>query len=140
VNIRFSATSTHPGYGFSGTGLESIVNVNSLDIDGDGISDALTDGLLILRRMFALSEEALTQQALSPNAEYTEAEDIALRIDNLGVLLDIDGNGQTDALSDGLLILRYLFQLRGSALIDGVVKPDATRKTAAEIEAYLAKM
>lgn len=140
VNIRFSATSTHPGYGFSGTGLESTVNVNSLDIDGDGFNDALTDGLLILRRMFALSGEALTQQALSPNAQYTDAEDIALRIDNLGLLLDIDGNGQTDALSDGLLILRYLFQLRGSALIDGVVKPDATRKTAVEIEAYLAKM
>jgi len=55
-------------------------------------------------------------------------------------LLDIDGNGDNDALSDGLLILRYLFGLRGSALIVDVVKSDAKRRTAAEIETYLEKM
>ena len=43
-------------------------------------------------------------------------------------------------MSDGLLILRYLFGIRGATLINGVVAQDATRNTAAEIEAYLAKM
>ncbi len=140
VNIRFSATSTHPGYGFSSSGLAAKVNMNSLDVDGDGGNDALTDGLLILRRMFLLSDEALIQQAVSPLAKYKSAEEIASRIDELGLLLDIDGNGDNDALSDGLLILRYLFGLRGSALIVDVVKSDAKRRTAAEIETYLEKM
>lgn len=36
-----------------------------------------------------------------------------------------------------LLIIRYLFGLRGDALIAGAVDPKATRKTAADIEAYL---
>ena len=44
---------------------------------------------------------------------------------------------QGDALTDGLLTLRYLFGLQGDTLINGVVAEDATRKTAEEIEAHL---
>ena len=43
-----------------------------------------------------------------------------------GPLLDIDGNGQADALTDGLLIIRYLFGLRGPSLTAGAVGPGAT--------------
>ncbi len=57
---------------------------------------------------------------------------------NLVLEVDIDGNGQIDALTDGLLILRYLFGLEGDVLIAGVVAQNATRVTAAEIEAHLA--
>ena len=53
---------------------------------------------------------------------------------------DIDGNGTQDALTDGLLILRYSFGLTGDSLIGGVVAEDATRTTAEEIEAYLATL
>jgi len=49
----------------------------------------------------------------------------------------VDGNGQIDALTDGLLTLRYLFGLQGDTLINGVVADDATRKTAEEIETHL---
>jgi hypothetical protein len=41
-----------------------------------------------------------------------------------------------DALTDGLLILRYLFGLEGSSLTNGVVAPDAPR-TSYVIETYL---
>jgi hypothetical protein len=34
---------------------------------------------------------------------------------------DIDGDGSTDPLTDGLLILRYLFNFTGNALINGAV-------------------
>ncbi|MDC3261571.1 PKD domain-containing protein [bacterium] len=53
---------------------------------------------------------------------------------------DVDGNGTQDALTDGLLMLRYSFGLTGDSLISGVVAEDATRKTAEEIEAYLATL
>ena len=56
------------------------------------------------------------------------------------MLLDVDGNGQIDALTDGLLILRYLFGLEGDTLIAGVVAQDATRTTAVEIQAHLAAL
>jgi len=51
--------------------------------------------------------------------------------------LDVDGNGTADPLTDGLLIIRYLFGLRGDALIAGAVAPLATRTTAEAIESYL---
>ena len=55
----------------------------------------------------------------------------------LGDLADIDGNGEIDALTDGLLLtLRYLFGLEGETLVAGVVAADATRTTS-EIEAHL---
>ena len=63
--------------------------------------------------------------------------DIESRLATLGDLADIDGNGQIDALTDGLLILRYLFGLEGDTLINGVIAEDATRTSSADIEAHL---
>ena len=50
---------------------------------------------------------------------------------------DIDQNGSFDALTDGLILLRYAFGLRGDALIKDVISPDANRTSAADIEAYI---
>ena len=109
----------------------------SLDIDGNEKYDALTDGLLLLRGMFGLDGSALVTGTIASDASYTESVDIEARIATLGDLADIDGNGEIDALTDGLLTLRYLFGLQGDTLINGVVAGDATRKTAEEIEAHL---
>jgi hypothetical protein len=51
--------------------------------------------------------------------------------------LDVDGNGQADPLTDGLLLLRFLFGFRGSALTIGTVAADCVRCEAAAIEEYL---
>jgi hypothetical protein len=53
------------------------------------------------------------------------------------VMLDVDGNGFADALSDGIVIIRYLFGFTGDALTNGVVDPAGTRNTAAAVEAFL---
>ena len=140
VHLRVSASSTHPGYGFSSPPLKSTLSVDSLDIDGNGDADALSDGLLILRSMFGLTDGTLIQSAVSDDARYITSSDIESRINGLGLLLDVDGNDRLEPLSDGLLILRYLFGMRGSTLIDNVIGPDATRKTSEAIEAYLEKM
>jgi hypothetical protein len=50
---------------------------------------------------------------------------------------DIDQSGSVDALSDGLILLRYFFRLRGESLISGVISPNANRTSAADIEAYI---
>ena len=117
--------------------LAGTIPSGSLDIDGNGQYDALTDGLLLLRGMFGLDGNALIGGTVASNATYTAAVDIESRIAILGDLADIDGNGEIDALTDGLLTLRYLFGLQGDTLINGVVAGDATRKTAEEIEAHL---
>ena len=117
--------------------LAGTIPSGPLDIDGNGQYDALTDGLLLLRGMFGLDGSALVTGTIASDAAFTESVDLESRIAKLGALADIDGNGQIDALTDGLLTLRYLFGLEGDTLIAGVVAPDATRTTAVDIEAHL---
>ena len=50
---------------------------------------------------------------------------------------DIDGNGQVDVATDGLLVLRYLLGMRGATLVNGALGLCPSRDATA-IEAYLA--
>ena len=66
----------------------------------------------------------------------------ALELDQLRlsvgrVSLDIDGNGKAEALTDGLLVIRYLFGFRGESLTASAVASDAQRRTPQEIEAFI---
>ena len=55
-------------------------------------------------------------------------------------MLDIDGDGEVDPLTDSLLVLRYTFGFRGATLITGAVDGDCTRCDAPSIEAYIAPL
>jgi len=121
--------------------LSSTVSSGSnLDIDGNGRFDALTDGLLVLRSMFGLTGAPLISGVVAADAVYTDADDIQSRITGLGNLLDIDNNGNVDALTDGLIILRYFFGLTGDTLIKDVVASDAQRLSATDIESHMASL
>jgi hypothetical protein len=109
----------------------------SLDVDGNGRYDALTDGLLLLRGTFGLTDSALISGVVASDAQFSTSGEIQSQIALLGDLADIDGNGQVDALTDGLPILRYLFGLKGDTLIAGVVAANGTRISAQDIEAHL---
>jgi hypothetical protein len=50
---------------------------------------------------------------------------------------DVDLNATVGALSDGLLILRYLFQFTGAVLTQGALGPGAQRTDPAAIVAHL---
>jgi DNA-binding beta-propeller fold protein YncE len=51
---------------------------------------------------------------------------------------DIDGDGESDPLTDGLLLLRYLFDFSGGTLIANAVDlVNCTRCTAPTIAAYI---
>lgn len=116
------------------------VAVDNLDVDASAPQtkyDARTDGLLTLRYMFGLTGPSMSTGAVSATATRTDAASIKSYLDGMGLTADIDGNGRVDPLTDGLLILRYLFGLRGAALIAGVVDAQGTRKTAADIESYI---
>ncbi|MGB0445503.1 MAG: M4 family metallopeptidase, partial [Porticoccaceae bacterium] len=109
---------------------------NSWDLDGNGSTDALTDGLLMLRYMFGLRDEDLLDTAVANDAPLTDNE-IKARIETMYLNADIDNSSQIDALTDGLLLLRYLFGLRGDSLIAGAVSTTAERSTAIAIESYI---
>ncbi len=54
--------------------------------------------------------------------------------------IDIDNNNAFDASTDGVLLLRYVFGLRGARLIDNAVGVGAERTTAPAIEGYIASV
>ena len=54
--------------------------------------------------------------------------------------LDIDGDGNVLALTDGLILIRYLFGFTGYQLTAGAISREATRVTPTEIESYLDKL
>ena len=54
-------------------------------------------------------------------------------------MLDADGDGEVAPLTDGLLLLRYLFGFRGESLIAGAVGGGCTRCDASAIEAHLSR-
>ena len=112
-------------------------DISILDINADGDVDALSDGLLLLRLMFGLTGGALATGLPASNTAHHNSVDIESRIALLGDLADVDGNGNVDALTDGLLMLRYLSGLEGGSLISQGVAIDATRTTAIDIEAHL---
>ena len=108
----------------------------SWDLDEDGEVDALTDALLFLRSTFELTGDALLEGVTSSESVLSN-EQITQNISDLHQIADIDGNGEVDALTDALTLLRYLFELRNDALIEGVIDEGATRTSASEIESYI---
>jgi hypothetical protein len=90
--------------------------------------------ILLIRYLFGLTGPTLTAGAVGNSATRADAAAIKTYLDGIRPALDIDGNGTATALTDGLLVLRYLFGLRGGSLIAGAVDPAGVRKTATEIE------
>ncbi|MEE9345148.1 MAG: endo alpha-1,4 polygalactosaminidase [Methylococcales bacterium] len=114
----------------------------TLDADGNGVVDALTDGLLFIRHMFGIRGESLTGNAVDNTCTRCTAAEIEPYLQQCADLdySDIDGNGKVDALTDGLLSIRYNFGIRSAALISNAVDNDCTRCTSIEIEGYLEGM
>jgi RHS repeat-associated protein len=113
------------------------IGIPTLDIDGNG-SYGATDGLLVLRHLFGLSGSALIEHAIGFGALRASELPIETYLEDIRPILDVDGNGEVDALTDGVLILRYLFGLRDTSLVGGAIGAGAIRTDADTIEALLA--
>ena len=103
-------------------------------MDGNGEQDALTDGLLIIRALFGFEEEALLAGAVAETATRSEIGDyIRANLQDL----DIDGDGAARPLTDGLLIIRFLFGFENCALVQGAVSNEAARATSQQLTNFL---
>jgi hypothetical protein len=111
-----------------------------LDVDGTFACEAASDGLIVLRYLFGLSGGALNVDALAADALRSSPSALLAYLTDVRPALDIDGNGKADALTDGVLILRYLLGLQGDALTANAIGPGALRSTAAQIEPVLATL
>lgn len=111
----------------------------TLDIDQNAQADALTDGLLLLRYLFGFRGETLMANAIDPvHSTRNTAAAVESYLAQCQPVWDIDNNQQTDALTDGLLVIRYLFGFRGDTLLENAVDTlHGTRLTAEAVEHYL---
>jgi hypothetical protein len=110
----------------------------TLDIDGNGLVEPLTDGLLNLRHRFGFSGSTLTSGAVGVSCSRCAAADITAYLNGLGLVMDIDNNGALDPLTDGLLVLRFTFGFTGTTLTNGAVAGNCvTRCDASTILPYL---
>ncbi len=111
----------------------------SPDLDGNGVSDGLTDGLLFIRHLFGLSGSTLTDGAIGSGATRRTAPQIEafLAAADCRPMVDVDGNGTPDALTDGLLFARFLLGFSGESLSDGVVGPNASRVDGDDVRVWL---
>ena len=112
TSINFTEVEAAQGYGFLATSVALKPLSFNLDVDGDGKVTALGDGLMVIRKLFgaAFAGDALTNKAISPTATRSTSqihEFIQQGID--GGLLDVDKDGRTTALGDGLITIRRLF-------------------------------
>jgi hypothetical protein len=121
-----------------------------LDLDADGSVDLTTqtaaDGSYSFadvspgtHRIREVLQQGWTQTTADPDdVTVVSGQDVNdIDFGNFALVLDVDGNSAPAALTDGLLIIRYLAGFRGQALISDAVAPDATRTTAGQIEALL---
>jgi hypothetical protein len=107
------------------------------DLDGDGQVLALTDGLLLIRYLFGFEDEALVKGAVSSEAERTSGRAIYEFIETNQGALDVDLDGKAGPLTDGLLVIRYLFGFSGESLTTQAVGENADRSAAKDIVAEL---
>jgi hypothetical protein len=119
----------------------SLPPLATLDIDGNGLLQPLSDGLLNLRHRFGFSGPSLTTGAVGNGCTRCAAADITAYLNGLNLTLDIDGSGLLEPLTDGLLVLRFLFGFTGTALtanaVDMTPPNVCTRCDAATILPYL---
>ena len=92
----------------------------SFDIDENKEAKALSDGLLVIPHLFGFSGSSLVSGATSSEGSRTSAEEISGYLSEADSQLDIDGDGESKALTDGLLLIRYLFGFTGDSLLRGL--------------------
>ena len=117
--------------------LDERFSTGSFDFDGDGDTKALTDGLLTIRFLFGFEGTSLTSGALAEGATLTDPAALIDRMTAFKDAMDVDGDGESRALTDGLLIIRRLFGFEGSALTAGALGSNATRTDPDEIKDYI---
>ena len=108
----------------------------SLDITGDDVAEPLSDGLLVIRYLFGFRGEALLTGAYLGAITPEAISEIESLLEGAIGALDIDGDKASDPLTDGLIVIRYLFGFRGDALFSGATS-DASTRSQSEMLGYL---
>ena len=107
----------------------------NLDVDANGGVTAFRDGILIMRYMLGLTGTSLIA-GMSPAPNATTVQN------NIAAILPaLDVNGNTPAAQtafvDGILLVRMMLGLNGTALTSGVNLTGSARTTSAQLVGYV---
>ena len=124
--------------------LSALINVNavavfSLDIDGNGTINASNDGLIIFKYLLNSNANNL-HTTISSNAADDRKTTAQLKayLDNSGDILDVDGNGTTNASNDGLIVFKYLLNSNANNLHTTIASnAPGSKTTTINLKAYL---
>jgi hypothetical protein len=115
-----------------------------LDVDGDGVVSLLSDGLMIARKMLGYQGDNITSGlAIGSSCARCSAAAIEPYIEELAGkgVTDVDNNGKSELLSDGLIILRKIIGYTGTNLTSGLSIPGSCSRCGTdEIEGFLDQM
>ena len=109
----------------------------NLDVDADGKTMPLTDGLLVIRHLFGFTGDALVSGAVATDANRKTPDAISEYLNSNAILLDIDADGKATPLTDGLLVIRGLFGFSGTSLSQGAIGSDSLRTDGEGVTTYL---
>jgi hypothetical protein len=121
-----------------------VARPDHFDLDGDTDSAPSTDAVLYLRYLLGFHDTALTSGALGTYAERTSATDIATYLStpnpsypNCSASI-VGAPGGPQAMLDGIVLLRAMMGLTGSAVTNGIAFPAGTTRTSwVDIKAHL---
>ena len=82
IQPKVGTTPTKSDYVIYPSGLFDEAVLCSMDLDGNGSVEALTDGLMMMRAFFGLTGAAVTQNALGAGATRTQWSDIRLYLNS----------------------------------------------------------
>ena len=142
IDVNQTVTASYGGDASraASSGTTPLTVKSTLDVDDNGTPQAAVDGAMLLRYLFGLTGTALTNGiTMGSGAQRTDPAAINTFLGQVSSVLDIDADTKVNPMTDGLLIMRYLLGLRGTALIQGAVAPTpgATRTSATDIEDYI---
>ncbi len=116
---------------------------SALDIDDDGIADALSDGVMILRFIQSVGSSQTGLSASVVGVDCDRCEEINLKNFISSAYqegkYDVDGDSVIDS-DDGTLILRFLFGVKEQSLIDGLDLTGCVRCDPTVIQNHLIDM
>jgi cytochrome c553 len=107
----------------------------NLDVDGSGGISASPDALLLLRHLMGHTGDALIQGSLGATSTRKTAAEIQSFL--RGPLFDIDNDGRQSALTDGVIIARYMRGVRGAELTRDALGVGAQRVDPIAIVSYI---
>ena len=110
----------------------------NFDIDGNGVVEAKTDGLLLVRYLLGFRGAVLVADAVGTSPVPARSTPVDIEAFLAVNTYDLDGNGSTSALTDGVLLTRYLLGQTNGALTQGAIGGGSpSRPTGALIAAYI---